>query len=130
MLNKNEKYEITSASNYQYIGGHSDVTIEGRHKIYINKSGLPFNNYDIQIGPNANVNIQCDKGNINLVTIDGNINVNSGGDYNLKVKGNYISRVEGSKIETIEGFKTSNTTMGVIHRGAFMRLSGYPIDLN
>ena len=130
VLNKNEKYEITSASNYQYIGGHSDVTIEGRHKIYINKSGLPFNNYDIQIGPNANVNIQCDKGNINLVTIDGNINVNSGGDYNLKVKGNYISRVEGSKIETIEGFKTSNTTMGVIHRGAFMRLSGYPIDLN
>ena len=130
VLNKNEKYEITSASNYQYIGGHSDVTIEGRHKIYINKSGLPFNNYDIQIGPNANVNIQCDKGNINLVTIDGNINVNSGGDFNVKVKGNYVSTIQGNKIETVEGWKVSNTTLGVIHRGAYMKLSGYPIDLN
>ena len=69
------------------------------------------------------MNIQCDKGNINLVTVDGNINVNSGGDYNLKVKGNYISKIDGSKRETIEGSKTSNTTMSVIHRGA-------TIDLN
>jgi len=130
VLNKNEKYEITSASEYHYIGGHSDTTIEGRHKIYINKSGLPFNNYDIQIGPNANINIQVDKGNINLVTVDGNINVNSGGDYNLKVKGNFNSIIEGSKIETIEGFKTSNTTLGVIHRGAWVKIQGATIDLN
>ena len=130
VLNKNEKYEITSSNSYHSIGGHSDVTIEGRHKIYINKSGWFGNNYDIQIGPNANVNIQVDKGNINLVTIDGNINVNSGGDYNVKVKGNYVSNIQGNKIETVEGWKVSNTTLGVIHRGAYMKLSGYPIDLN
>ena len=122
-LNKVNKYEITSFNNYNSIGGDSDITIDGRHKIYINKAGHANNNYDIQIGPNANINIQVDKGNINLVTVDGNINVNSGGDYNLKVKGNYISKIEGSKRETIEGSKTSNTTMSVIHRGA-------TIDLN
>lgn len=122
-LNKVNKYEITSFNNYNSIGGDSDITIDGRHKIFINKSGMPFNNYDIQIGPNANVNIQVDKGNINLVTVDGNINVNSGGDYNLKVKGNYTSDIWGSKRETIAGSKTSNTTMSVIHRGA-------TIDLN
>ena len=65
-----------------------------------------------------------------MVTIDGNINVNSGGDYNVKVKGNYVSNIQGNKIETVEGWKVSNTTLGVIHRGAYMKLSGYPIDLN
>jgi hypothetical protein len=123
VLNQLNKYEITSWNSYNSIGGDSDITIDGRHKIYINKSGMPFNNYDIQIGPNANVNIQVDKGNINLVTVDGNINVNSGGDYNLRVKGNYVSDIWGSKRETIAGSKTSNTTMSVIHRGA-------TIDLN
>ena len=122
-LNKVNKYEITSFNNYNTIGGDSDITIEGRHKIYINKSGKSGNNYDIQIGPKANVNIQCDKGNINLVTVDGDINVNSGGNYNLRVKGNYVSDIWGSKRETIEGSKTSNTTMAVIHRGK-------TIDLN
>ena len=75
------------------------------------------------MGPNANVNIQVDKGHINVVTVDGNINVNSGGDYNLKVKGNYTSSIQGSKSETIEGSKVSNTTGSVNHRGS-------TIDLN
>ena len=122
-LNKNEKYEITSAHSFHSIGGNSDITIDGRHKIYINKKGEANNNYDIQVGPNANVNIQVDKGHINVVTVDGNINVNSGGDYNLKVKGNYTSSIQGSKSETIEGSKVSNTTGSVNHRGS-------TIDLN
>ena len=122
-LNKVNKYEITSFNNYNAIGGDSDITIDGRHKIYINKKGEANNNYDIQVGPNANVNIQVDKGHINVVTVDGNINVNSGGDYNLKVKGNYTSSIQGSKSETIEGSKVSNTTGSVNHRGS-------TIDLN
>ena len=122
-LNQLNKYEITSYNACHAIGGDSDITIDGRHKIYINKQMLPGNHYDIQIGPGANVNIQVDKGDINMVTVDGNVNMNVGGDYNLKVQGNYISKIEGSKRETIEGSKTSNTTMSVIHRGA-------TIDLN
>ena len=84
---------------------------------------MPNNHYDIQIGPNASINIQVDKGNINLVTVDGDVNMNVGGNYNLKVKGDYTSDIWGSKKETIEGSKTSNTTMSVFHRGA-------TIDLN
>jgi len=121
--NIKNKYEITSGHQRYAIEGDSDITIDGRHKIYINKTGAANNNYDIQIGPNANINIQVDKGNINLVTVDGDVNMNVGGDYNLKVKGNYTSDIWGSKKETIEGSKTSNTTMSVFHRGA-------TIDLN
>ena len=122
-LNKKDIYSITTGDSRYSIGGVSDITIDGRHKIFINKKGEADNNYDIQIGPNANVNIQVDKGNINLVTVDGNINVNSGGDYNLKVKGNYSSVIEGYKSEIIEGTKTSSTTGAVIHKGS-------TIDLN
>ena len=122
-LNAYDKFEITTGHQRHSIGGNSDITIDGRHKIFINKSQSANNNYDIQIGPNANVNIQVDKGDINMVTVEGNVNMNVGGDYNLKVKGNYVSDIWGSKRETIEGSKTSNTTMSLIHRGA-------TIDLN
>ena len=122
-INTYDKYELTTGHQRHSIGGNSDITIDGRHKIFINKLGAPNNNYDIQVGPNANVNIQVDKGNINLVTVDGDVNVNSGGNYNLKVKGNYSSVIEGYKSEIIEGTKTSSTTGAVIHKGS-------TIDLN
>ena len=120
---KNDHYTFVSGKRQAQITGKSDLTIGGRHKLFINKDGQTNNHYDIQIGPNANINIQVDKGNINLVTVDGKINVNSGGDYNVKVGGNYTINVAGNKAETIEGTKTSNTTGAVIHRGA-------RIDLN
>ncbi len=121
---KANQYTLITSNNKVSIGGQSDISIDGRHKVYINKAGEADNNYDIQVGPNANVNVQVDKGNINLVTKgEGKINVNAGGDYNLKVGGNYTSRVMGWKIETIDGTKTSNTTGAVIHRGS-------TIDLN
>src|SRR6056300_1375305 len=120
---KNNYYTLTSNNNKAFIQGDSDITIGGRHKVYINKDGQTDNHYDIQIGPNANVNIQVDKGNINLITKQGKVNVNSGGDYNLKVKGNMRVAVEGNILETVEGTKTSNTSGAVIHRGS-------TIDLN
>ena len=112
-----DHYTILSGKRQAQIDGNSDVTINGRHKLYINKNGQSGNNYDIQVGPNANVNIQVDTGNINLVTNQGKINVNSGGDYNVKVGGNYTLAVAGNKSESVNGNKTSDTTGNVIHRG-------------
>lgn len=120
---KNDHYTLVSNNAKALVTGNSEMSIDGHHKIYINKAGGLNNNYDIQVGENANINIQVDKGNINLVTTDGKINVNAGGDYNLKVGGNMNVLVEGSISETVEGNKTSNTTGAVIHRGQ-------TIDLN
>jgi hypothetical protein len=123
---KGTSYTLTSADNKVNIDGLSDITIGGRHKIYINKNGQTNNHYDIQIGPNANINIQVDQGDINLVTKQGKINMNAGGDYNLKVKGNYTLEVEGNMLENVTGAnstRTSNTSGAVIHRGR-------TIDLN
>jgi len=120
---KGDHYNIVSGKRQAVIEGNADITIGGRHKIYINKDGQTNNHYDIQVGPNASVNIQVDKGDMNVVLKDGKLNTNVAGDYNMKIGGNMNLDVRGNKTETVSGSKTSNTTGNVIHRGA-------RIDLN
>ena len=127
---KGDHYTITYGKSQASIDGQSDITIGGRHKLYINKDGQLNNHYDIQIGPNANINIQVDKGNLNLVVKDGQFNANVGGDYNVKVDGNYNLDVRGNLTETISGTKTSNTTQAVSHRGQTFTVNANRIDLN
>jgi len=122
-LNKASYFNITDKDNKHYIKGNSDVTIDGRHKVYINKSGTADNNYDIQVGPNANVNIQVDNGNLNVVTKTGQFNFDVGSDWNMNVGGNYNLNVQGSETKTVEGSTTHNTTGSTTIRGS-------TIDLN
>ena len=120
---KGESYRLLSNKEQVQIQGQSDITIDGRHKLFINKSQTTDNHYDIQIGRGASINIQVDSGDGNIHTIEGKMKINAGGAYNLKVGGNYTVEVAGNTLETIEGTKTSNTTGAVIHRGS-------TIDLN
>ena len=114
---KGDHYNIVSGKRQAVIEGNADLTIGGRHKIYINKDGATNNHYDIQVGPNASVNIQIDKGDMNVVLKDGKLNTNVAGDYNMKIGGNYNLDIRGNKTETVSKDKTSNTTGNVIHRG-------------
>jgi len=120
---KGESYRLLSNKEQVQILGDSDISIDGRHKIYINKSNTLNNHYDIQVGTGANINIQVDSGDVNLITTTGKINVNAGGDYNVKVGGNYNMTVAGNRQVDIEGTTTDNTTGSVTHRGS-------TIDLN
>ena len=120
---KNDHYTLITANNKIQIGGDSDISIDGRHKIYINKSNTANNHYDIQVGTGASINIQVDSGDVNLVTTTGKINMNSGGDCNLKVGGNFRLEVAGDMLSNIEGSNTENTTGAKTIRGA-------TIDLN
>ena len=122
-LNMASYFNITQKDNRHYIKGNSDVTIDGRHKVFINKSGIADNNYDIQVGPNANVNIQVDNGNLNVVTKTGQFNFDVGADFNCNVAGNYNLNVQGSETKTVEGNTTHNTTGATTIRGR-------TIDLN
>ena len=120
---KGADYKIVSSDDKSYIQGDKDITINGRYKILLNTDGAANNHYDIQVGPNANVNIQVDKGDINLQTIEGNMNMNIGGDYNLLVGGDYRVKVLGVIEET--SFKTSTK----IAQGEY-HTYGNPIDHN
>ncbi len=119
----NNHTTINKGTVNHYITGNNNTTIDGSSKIFINKSGGTNNHYDIQIGPGANVNIQVDNGDINLHTLNGRINMNSGGDFNLKVGGNYYLQVDGSSFESINGNHSESTTGAVTVRGS-------TIDLN
>ena len=122
-LNKGNHYNITTGNWQQQIDGYKDLTIDGHHKLKINSDGQSNNHYDIQVGPNANINIQVDTGKINLVTKQGDINVKSGGNYNVDVGGNYTMKVAGNRAITVNG-TTNDTTQGAVqHRGS-------TIDLN
>ena len=120
---KGDSYTLTNGDHQVYIQGNSDITIDGRHKLFINKKGGLNNHYDIQIGPGANINIQVDSGDINLHTLTGRINVNSGGDYNLKVGGDMTLEVAGNMVSNVEGISLLNTVGEVTIRGS-------TIDLN
>jgi hypothetical protein len=120
---KSSHYQLISKDKKVYVAGNSDITIDGRHKLYINKNNTANNHYDIQIGAGASINIQVDSGDVNIHTVQGKINMNAGSDYNLKVAGNMNVSVSGSITETVEGSKTSNTSGAVVHRGS-------TIDLN
>src|SRR6056300_537880 len=121
-INKDSTYEITEKNNKVYIKGDSDVTIGGRHKVIINADGDPNNNYDIQIGPNANVNIQVDNGDVNISTLTGKMNLYAGEDFNLTVGGTY--RLKAGRIEEDSQTTTTRKAAGRYHT------FGGPIDHN
>lgn len=122
-ITKGNHATLTKGKKQVYIEGNSDITIDGRHKLFLNKSGTLNNHYDIQVGPGANINIQVDTGDINLHTLTGRINVNSGGDYNLKVGGDMTLEVAGNLVSNVEGISLLNTVGAVTIRGS-------TIDLN
>jgi len=122
-ITKGDSYSIIDGDRQTYVQENNDLTINGRFKLYINKNGQTNNHYDIQIGPGANVNIQVDNGDINLHTLTGRLNLNSGGDTNLKVGGSLTIDVAGNLIQNVEGNTTENTSGSVIVRGE-------TIDLN
>ena len=121
-VNKDSTNTITEKDNKVYIKGSSDLTIGGRHKIMLNADGATNNHYDIQVGPNANVNIQVDKGNINMAALDGDINMFANNNMNISVGGTY--KVVAGKILETSKSTTTRTAQGEYHT------YGNPIDHN
>ena len=98
-------------TSYTNIKEDQIVTLNGRYKIFVNKDETRDNNYDIVVGKNANINIQVDKGDLNINVLDGRINANCsdnfnmivGGDTNLITQGDYTVNA-GGKV-TLQGDK-------------------------
>ena len=98
-------------TSYTNIKEDQIVTLNGRYKIYVNKDETRDNNYDIVVGANANINIQVDRGDLNINILDGRINANCsdnmnmiiGGDTNIITQGDYTVNA-GGKI-TMQGDK-------------------------
>ena len=76
-------FEIVSSDKSSLIEGDVIETIDKGLKIKVNKLGASGNNYDIEIGANASMNIMVRTGDVNL-NVTGNVNVKSSGDTNVE----------------------------------------------
>jgi len=90
---KKDNYDLTYGQQYTHIRGTQSTTVNGGVKVFVNASGggadgppgqeVEKFHYTIEVGNNANVNIQVNKGDVNVVTTQGDINLKSGRDINI-----------------------------------------------
>ena len=109
-----DNYNIISNDEYCHIQGTSRATIDKGLRVRVNSKGESGNNYNIEVGQGASLNVEVNGGNINLTTLNsgadaGDININASRDLNMQVGRGMNIGVIGSIIET-SNFKTTSTT--------------------
>ena len=120
---KKDQYHIVSADDYIHIQGAAKQTVDKGLKVFVNKNAEEGNNYNIEVGAGANVTVQVNKGDINMVAVDGDINMKMSDDCNIDVGGNFNVTVAGDASETVAGKKDELVTGNNTKTGA-------RIDLN
>jgi len=110
---KKDNYDIISGDHYAHIKGNNSTTTDGGVRVFVNAQSGEENNYTIEVGENANVNIQVNKGDVNVHTTDGNINMKSGrsihmeADLGVRMKAKYFSaEIDGTWDEKVTGNNT------------------------
>ena len=114
---KQDNYTITTNDDYTHIQGTQRHTTDEGVRIRCNANGEDGNNYNIEVGNGANVNVEVNKGNINLTTLSpdvGDININAsrnlnvqvGKDMNVSVLGNASEIITGTKDELVQSKNT------------------------
>ena len=113
---KKDNYDLITGDHYVHIKGNQSTTVDGGIRLFVNADGSTDDqNYTIEVGNNANVNIQVNKGNVNVVTTEGDINLKSGRNINMETLGFRLQAqtvdiaVSGQWTETTKD-KTENTT--------------------
>ena len=86
---KKDSYDLTTRDAYVHIKGNHSTTVDGGVRVFVNAdASTDDQNYTIQVGKNANVNIQVDEGNVNVVTKgSGDINLKSARNINMETLG-------------------------------------------
>ena len=112
---KRDNYEIISNDHFAHIKGTHNTTVDGGVRVFVNANATADSNYTIQVGSNANVNIQVDKGNINLITNQGEINMKAE-DMNIDVTKDFRVKAQSVNFEVNGSYKEivtgSNTKTG------------------
>ena len=126
---KKDNYEIVSADEYCHIQGIARQTIDKGLRVKVNNLGQTSNNYTIEVGAGANVSVEVQEGDINLISQQGDVNLKAGKNMNIDVAqalnikvGGAITETSKSKTESAEGTHQMNATL--------QDINGNRIDLN
>jgi len=114
---KQDNYTLVTGDDFAHIKGNSSTTVDGGIRVFVNAdSSTDDQNYTIEVGNNANVNIQVNKGDVNVSTLgEGDINLNSTGNINMQASGFRLQAqtvdiaVNETWNETVNTSKTENT---------------------
>ena len=128
---KKDNYTIVTENDYCHIQADSTSTIDGGLRVFINKDRTTDNNYNIQVGAGANVTIQVDEGDINLIAPadTGNINMKCGGNLAIEAAtGIYIR----TKLVDAEVNETWTEIVGGVNKktGSEIDMDAGTINLN
>ena len=126
---KKDNYEIVSNDEYCHIQGTARQTIDKGLRVKVNNLGQASNNYTIEVGAGANVSVEVQEGDINLISQQGDVNLKAGKNMNIDVAqalnikvGGAITETSKSKTESAEGTHQMNATL--------QDINGNRIDLN
>jgi hypothetical protein len=133
---KKDNYTIVTGDDFAHIKGNSSTTVDGGIRVFVNADGsTDDHNYTIQVGNNANVNIQVDKGDVNVVTSQGDINLKSGKNIHMDAtQGIYMksklvsAEIDGNWVESTQN-KTESTGTHVMNASE-QDINGDVINLN
>jgi hypothetical protein len=118
-----DNYTIILKDDHVHIDGNATVTIDKSLRLLQNVDE-EANNFDIQVGANANVNLEVMKGSVNLTLHNGDYNAYVNGDYTIDVTGNMTERIgkkrfshsgEDTEIKTNQSFLV-NATKNIIEK--------------
>jgi len=110
---KKDNYDLITGDHYAHIKGNHSTTTDGGVRVFVNADAGFSSHYTIEVGNNANVNIQVNKGNVNVNTADGDINLKSGKDIvmdaaqGIYMKANsFNAEIDTSWNEKVQGLNT------------------------
>ena len=124
---KRDNYEIISNDHFAHIQGNSSTTTDAGVRVFVNAkaqssgSDSTKNDYTIQVGSNASVNVQVDKGNVNVIATQGTINMKAE-DMNIDVTKDFRVKAQSVNFEVNGSWKESVTGSNT--------KTGKPINLN
>jgi len=141
---KQDNYTLTTGDDFAHIKGNSSTTTDGGVRVFVNADGATEDgHYTIEVGNNANVNIQVNKGNVNVVTSEGDINLKSAKNIHMDAtQGIYMKsslmkiQVDGQWTETSEnktestGDHIMNAKLQDINGSSEVDIDGGTINLN
>jgi hypothetical protein len=119
---KKDNYDLVTGDHFAHIKGNHSTTTDGGVRVFVNADAGFRSHYTIEVGNNANVNIQVNKGNVNVHTADGDINLKSGKDIVIEAAQGIFMKANSfnAEIDTTWNERVSGTN----------RKTGSRIDLN
>ena len=126
---KNDNYTLTTADDYVHIQGESKATFDKGLRVKVNATATEGNNYNIEVGAKANVTIEVQDGDINLISQLGDVNLKAGKNMNIDVAQNLNIKVSGDIVETSNS-KTESATNTHQMNAKEQDINGNVINLN